>query len=119
MIKNFNANGLPEVPPVVVIPVTIPVNPEVLAIPLITSFGAVGIGAITCGGFDLVYPNPGFVTVTLVIIPAVIFAVPRAIGLRPTLDIGVPVVGIPIEMEVVVPTSVSYTHLTLPTIYSV
>ena len=41
-------------------------------------------------------------TLTEVIIPAVIDAVARAIGSRPIPDM--PVVGIPIEMEVVYPT---------------
>ena len=87
--KNLIANGFPEVPVVVEIPVIIPENPSTVSISIIFSYETLGVGARTNGGFEVVYPNPGLVTDAVVIIPAVIDAVAVAVVPTPTpIDFG-------------------------------
>ena len=91
------------------IEVTIPLNPLDPVNPVINSDGVVGTGAITLGTEALVYPSPGLVIVTEVIIPFVMLPVaiavdPIPIVPSPFMKVVIPVVGIPTDKDVVVPT---------------
>ena len=84
------------------IAVTIPENPLEPVNPVITSDGLIGVGATTFGTAVVVYPKPGFIIDTEVIIPLVMlaFAVAKivdpipnviksgAVKATPVLDIG-------------------------------
>ena len=66
-------------PTVVEIPVIIPLKPSTPVILVTFSYETFGNGTITCGGVRTLYPRPGLVIVTDVIIPAVIDAVAVAV----------------------------------------